>query len=210
MLTAYVTTFSIDYFADRYAHDRGLHSLQEAKDFMEQLLNLSYDSEIPELISKCKVVSLNYYFGAATTLSTGRCFFKTMEGYIGLAPKEAEPGDVIYIMLGCRVPMLLRRTNDAKQWRVIGPCFIPGLMNGEAIYGTSFMEHSAFEEVVRRNVSRIMLRDADGNILNLSAADILRKFGLEVVNSHTDPSYNEVTMYSLVRKGLNVQTIEII
>src|SRR6266480_810254 len=31
----------------------------------------------------------------------GRSFFKTTEGHIGLAPKEAKPGDLVTALLGC-------------------------------------------------------------------------------------------------------------
>lgn len=80
----------------------------------------------------------------------GRSFITTREGYIGFASMAAQPGDVVLVILGCDSPMLLRPTSvsNAKRisqglvtvvyelkWLVVGNCYMPGLMNGEAIYG---------------------------------------------------------------------------
>ena len=43
-------------------------------------------------------------------------------------------GDIISILLGCYKPMVLRPTSEGN-FKVIGPCFILGLMEGEALLG---------------------------------------------------------------------------
>ena len=64
-------------------------------------------------------------------------FFNTEEDYIGLAPEFTSPGDIVCVFLGCYVPIILRPTHASskKQYRVVGQCYIHGLMNGEAILG---------------------------------------------------------------------------
>ncbi|TGO55703.1 hypothetical protein BCON_0088g00340 [Botryotinia convoluta] len=54
----------------------------------------------------------------------------TQNGRIGLTVAAAMIGDSIVVLPGCSVPLVLRR--DRTGWRLIGECFVYGLMNGEA------------------------------------------------------------------------------
>ncbi|KAF2233391.1 hypothetical protein EV356DRAFT_547969 [Viridothelium virens] len=47
--------------------------------------------------------------GRAIDICTGRTFVRTREGYVGLAPCDAQQGDVIVVLLGCDSPVLLRK-----------------------------------------------------------------------------------------------------
>jgi len=62
----------------------------------------------------------------------GRVLITTGTGYLGLAPVATRPGDVIAILLGCNCPVVLRPCNDTL-YRVIGECYIHGLMDGEIL-----------------------------------------------------------------------------
>jgi hypothetical protein len=73
--------------------------------------------------------------------SNNRVFFETENGYIGLGPLILEPNDQIWILLGGRIPMVLRPTGNMYQ--VVRACYVHGYMNGEAIQGLeagSFLE----------------------------------------------------------------------
>jgi hypothetical protein len=64
----------------------------------------------------------------------------TERGYFGLAPKEAEPGDIVCCLLGSGVPYILRKTGNCSKgaqncFRLIGESYIYGLMEGEALEG---------------------------------------------------------------------------
>ena len=48
----------------------------------------------------------------------GRSLFFTSKGLLGLGPEEARPGDVVTVILGCSVPMLLRKVED--RYEVLG------------------------------------------------------------------------------------------
>ena len=61
----------------------------------------------------------------------GHLFGVSSRGRYMMLPKDTEPGDAVCILLGCDVPVVLRREGD--YWRVIGDCFCLDLMNGEAI-----------------------------------------------------------------------------
>jgi hypothetical protein len=74
------------------------------------------------------------YFSMVGRHLIGRILFKTYEGCIGLAPRAAQPNDQICVLLGCRVPLILR-PRTSGQYQVVGECYIHGSMNGEALHG---------------------------------------------------------------------------
>ena len=78
------------------------------------------------------------------TLSIGHGEIIEKRKFVGLAPRNAEVGNVVAVVYGCPAPMLLRRientsddgngrTNDEPKYRLLSECFIHGFMNGEAI-----------------------------------------------------------------------------
>jgi hypothetical protein len=64
----------------------------------------------------------------------GRRFFTTVQGHVGLGPAELQAGDDICVFLGLDCPVALRPAGN-DQFRVIGCCYVPGLMDGEALLG---------------------------------------------------------------------------
>ncbi|KAG6364696.1 hypothetical protein INS49_006300 [Diaporthe citri] len=61
----------------------------------------------------------------------------TKEGYIGVAPRRAQKGDIVCVLYGCSVPVVLRKsgTDDesASLCKFVGECYVDGLMDGEAL-----------------------------------------------------------------------------
>jgi hypothetical protein len=54
----------------------------------------------------------------------------------GLGPRDAQTGDHLSILLGCSVPVILRRVGSAESARVyklVGECYVHGMMDGEAL-----------------------------------------------------------------------------
>jgi hypothetical protein len=56
---------------------------------------------------------------------------------LGLAPHSVREGDLICIVYGCSVPVVLRKVfvngqNDKYCHKLIGECYIHGMMDGEA------------------------------------------------------------------------------
>jgi hypothetical protein len=63
---------------------------------------------------------------------SGNRLFLTQRGYIGLCPSTARPGDAVYILLGSRVPHVLRkRDNGQSGHTLLGDAFVYGAMDGE-------------------------------------------------------------------------------
>ena len=54
----------------------------------------------------------------------------TEQGYVGVAPCRAQPGDVVAILFGCSIPLVLRKETQDTWW-VVGEGFVYGYMNGE-------------------------------------------------------------------------------
>jgi hypothetical protein len=66
----------------------------------------------------------------------------TQRGHIGLAPVGVHVGNIICILGGCRVPLVLRR--GLSGYKLVGECYILGIMAGEAEYGPN-VEKNAME-----------------------------------------------------------------
>lgn len=67
------------------------------------------------------------------------------DGSIGQVPDTVHVGDPIFILAGARVPYLLRPSESATDkptFTVLGPCFIYGIMDGEAV-----VDGVAFEDI---------------------------------------------------------------
>jgi hypothetical protein len=62
-----------------------------------------------------------------------RSFFITEDGYMGLAPPETMKDDQICVLPGCEVPLVVRKRN--QRHLIVGPCYIYGIMFGEAMDG---------------------------------------------------------------------------
>jgi hypothetical protein len=66
----------------------------------------------------------------------GRALFTSAEGYIGLCPASARPGDRISIALGCTTPLILRSVfGRENQYLVGGECFVASLTSCEGLLG---------------------------------------------------------------------------
>jgi hypothetical protein len=60
-----------------------------------------------------------------------RRLMTTNRGLIGMAPCRVEKGDQICVLLGCSIPMILRKRTGREFYEVIGECYLHGYMNGE-------------------------------------------------------------------------------
>ncbi|RSL41368.1 hypothetical protein CEP53_012801 [Fusarium sp. AF-6] len=58
--------------------------------------------------------------------------FWAEKGYLGFGDFDALAGDVLVVLLGVAIPLLLRPV-DGNEWKVVGPCLVKGLMDGQAL-----------------------------------------------------------------------------
>lgn len=76
-----------------------------------------------------------------------RGFFTTHEGYIGLCPAMAEPGDLVAVLLGNDDSAMILRPRETGHFEVIGDAYCEGIMAGEALLGP-FPETIQYIEVL--------------------------------------------------------------
>lgn len=69
----------------------------------------------------------------ALAICAERAFVQTHEGYIGLAPADTRPGDVVAIFLGCSNPLVLRP--EQGRYSVVGESFVYGLDDAVKLLG---------------------------------------------------------------------------
>ena len=50
---------------------------------------------------------------------------------MGLCPRETAQGDFLCVLLGCNLPVVLRRQDE--HYVLIGEAYVPGYMQGEAM-----------------------------------------------------------------------------
>ncbi|KAK4042237.1 heterokaryon incompatibility protein-domain-containing protein [Parachaetomium inaequale] len=70
------------------------------------------------------------------------------EGKEGLGPAAAREGDVVAVLFGGVVPFVLRPCEgpEGKRfWRLVGECFVPGLMQGEAVERAGLLAEGTFD-----------------------------------------------------------------
>ena len=58
--------------------------------------------------------------------------FSLSNGMLGLAPNTMEPGDKVFIIIGCETPIILRDAGHGE-YRIIGDAYVYGVMDGELV-----------------------------------------------------------------------------
>lgn len=61
-----------------------------------------------------------------------RTLFVTQTGYIGLGPLTMQATDMVCVLLGCSVPVVIRREGP-NRLVLVGECYMHGIMDGEAL-----------------------------------------------------------------------------
>jgi hypothetical protein len=77
-----------------------------------------------------------------------RLFYTTTKGYMGWIPDEARQDDLIGLLFGGHAPFVLRPIQDGT-YRMLGACYVHGIMRGEAMGSEEWIEENAQEFTVR-------------------------------------------------------------
>jgi hypothetical protein len=81
-------------------------------------------------------------------LATGRSFFITHDGNVGLAPQSIEIGDTIVVILGVDSAMAFRNAEN-DSFKVVGEAYLDGFTTSEALLGPlkdGWVRMSRFDE----------------------------------------------------------------
>lgn len=95
--------------------------------------DMSVSSEGTILFSPHHMLSMTIDgFRSCIQVSWGKRFAIFDGGYIGIVPNQARVGDIVAVLLGCTMPLVLRR-NQGSVYLVIGECYIHDAMDGEVL-----------------------------------------------------------------------------
>jgi hypothetical protein len=143
--------------------DHGIHVAGFAKCFVESLfrwtLNDNIFGGVPKLHEKKLLISVDglrslsstednmIQFRNAAIASYRECTcFNTASGLRGLGPGGMRPGDIVCVLYGASMPFVIRPEGAA--YRLIGECYVHGLMRGQGVPEASTdMENSWIELV---------------------------------------------------------------
>ena len=65
-------------------------------------------------------------------VTEGHWMFRTSSGLVGLGPALAQRNDEVFLIKGCRTPLVLQPTvPQLATWRLVGDCYVHGVMHGE-------------------------------------------------------------------------------
>ncbi|KAL2066020.1 hypothetical protein VTL71DRAFT_2091 [Oculimacula yallundae] len=86
------------------------------------------------------------FLDAAVSACRERTCFRTAGWRRGLGPAAMKLGDVICVLFGAAMPYVIRR--EGGSWRLIGECFVDGLMRGEGVLGDEVGEERTWIELI--------------------------------------------------------------
>jgi hypothetical protein len=117
------------------------HCLSPTGEIFQRVLLISLGVESEAAYTPDAEVALGFLTYLANVLVPNRLFV-TMDGYIGLAARNIQAGDMIAVFNGCHMPYVVRSVGKLEHegklvaehgLQVIGPCYVHGIMNGEII-----------------------------------------------------------------------------
>jgi hypothetical protein len=104
-------------------HDKFLPSQAEILDAREK--SLADPLYLADLEWRASLYDVHYCHGMRLRP------FCTKQGYFGIGTQSLRNGDGVWIVPGCPVPLILRRTKGSERYRLVGGSYVHGFMNGE-------------------------------------------------------------------------------
>ncbi|UKZ78188.1 hypothetical protein TrVFT333_005923 [Trichoderma virens FT-333] len=124
------------YWESRRQNDEIAKQQAKERDKIYQIKCRTYDAVDEILKQQPSLVPQGTLPAGIEKYALGRKFFITRKGYFGLGPQQSEPGDRVAVIFGSGVPFVIRKcvTAAGKQaWRIVGECYVHGIMQGEVI-----------------------------------------------------------------------------
>jgi Heterokaryon incompatibility protein (HET) len=87
----------------------------------------------PDLSLEDRMAHYTSPFAQCIVLANGRRLFVTQAGYMGIASKEVQHGDMVAVLDGCDMPVILRYRKDRENFRFISEAYVHELMDGQAV-----------------------------------------------------------------------------
>ncbi|KAI0007217.1 heterokaryon incompatibility protein-domain-containing protein [Xylariaceae sp. FL0662B] len=135
-------------------------------------------------------------------------FVFTTQGLLGLAPINTEPGDLICVFLGCHMPMVCRPASSGNGFKIIGPCLVHGIMDGEAILGA--LPHPWIAEFYRDAMGVAVLHFRNKITGELTASDPrLGSLPAEWEHIERDRAVDDPRWFTCFRHKVSGETINV-
>jgi hypothetical protein len=80
-------------------------------------------------------------FGNELQRMKKRKFFVSTDGRMGCGPQTMEVGDVVCVLFGGPTPYILRPVAGTGEYLFVGECYVPGLMDGQALSLPHLQQH---------------------------------------------------------------------
>jgi hypothetical protein len=63
-----------------------------------------------------------------SSYNSNKIFGATEKGYVGMIPRAARAGDLVYVLFGGEFPFFLRKIKRLGHCQLVGQCYIHGIM----------------------------------------------------------------------------------
>lgn len=113
-------------FTDRLFSDGDEIFFQQYWDRLRTAGASASEYDQPDFETAAFARSINY-------ACTGRCFFVTAAGRIGIGPRSICTGDTVAVLYGEGWPLVL--SPEGEKFSLAGACYVYGIMAGEALQG---------------------------------------------------------------------------
>ncbi|KAG4425994.1 hypothetical protein IFR04_000938 [Cadophora malorum] len=117
--------------------NKGMNSAEAAEDYARQYEECRrfFDTHrLESLTSVEQLLSLNLYYACVVSLIVTSRVCRTAGGFVGLVPLGSRVDDLVVVFNGGAMPFVLRRSEYIEgDFRLIGGCYVHGLMRGEAV-----------------------------------------------------------------------------
>ena len=91
------------------------------------------DLDVRKIAQKAmETIIVEQWSRCAGGATENRVFARTRKGYYVLGPKTTEPGDIVCVLYGGKLPFILRPWGESH-YLLVGECYVHGLMHGEAM-----------------------------------------------------------------------------
>lgn len=127
MLEAWCRTIAMNRLTDQYSGS--LFFYVDIKDALKKLNNV-----LDENCDHNENYESPIYSRDVEECTESRSLFTTDNGYCGMGSQAIAPGDKVGILLGCRMPLILRPASGSH-YEVVCAAHIHGLMDSEALLG---------------------------------------------------------------------------
>ncbi|KAF4819822.1 Heterokaryon incompatibility protein 6, OR allele [Colletotrichum tropicale] len=75
-----------------------------------------------------------------SNVQMGMRLFTTDRNHLGWATSSCQPGDELFLIQGCSVPVILRKQKKGDMYQLIGDSIVHGLMNGQGVTDGPFSD----------------------------------------------------------------------